>query len=127
MLHGGADAGKQDKTAQCGITLRCRQPDEGQAREHRTRGQQRPLAQPLSKHACGHLQQGERCGIGRPQSAHLSIAEAKGLAPDRQQYIQGITYAVVNKMSRAGGRKCAPLLRPAGNRMLADCHSGRLP
>ena len=82
-------------------------------------GQQRRAADPLGEQAGGHLKPGHRPGIERAQDADLGIAEAELRLPQRQQHIEQVGKAVMQRMGAAGDRHRPPL--PAAIDAAAKC------
>ena len=93
------------------------------AGERGTGRQQRRAADTLGELTSGDLKPGHRPGIEGAQNADLGIAKAKLRLPQRQQHIEQIGKAVVQRVGAAGHRHRPPL--PAAIDAADQCRNQR--
>src|SRR5450756_2182660 len=110
MLRAGAQPGHEqrghqrgDAAAEAGEAI-AEAGERGAEREHDRR------AEPLGQQARGNLKASERAGEYRLHQPERGKAEAEFVLPDRQQDVDQVGIAVVQRMRAAGHAERAPFL-----------------
>jgi hypothetical protein len=117
MLHARAAAGEQQCHDQRAKTVAEAGGEKSRCRDRGARGKRDLAAEPLGDEAGRQLQPRHRADIERAQQADLGVAEPELRLPDRQQHIEQVGVAIVQRVhARRSDQRAALGQRDPGNR-----------
>ena len=116
MLRAAAGARQRQREAQDDEAARGAGKRVARRADERAEHQHRAQAEPAGERGGRHLQPGQRADVERAQQRQGDVAEAELRLPDREEHVDQVGVAVVERMVDPDHRERAPGLRAAGGR-----------